>query len=230
MFPWNWFHGNIECTLEDACGKIRQIAELFRSVSGSYKSTFLGKTSAFPLKCSSVRVELNSDEPVQQIARRSGNFSAQCPIFHKEIYSKKLIRFRNFLWTRRGQFWQHWSIFFHKKLELVSLNVHKGYVFPENVSFKLIPMKRGMQFWQLWRKRFIKAETCRTMSQSFKSTFLGKSYAFPHKFSYVRVELSFDEPVQKNARRSGIFSRQCPKLRKNFFEKIDSPKVVPMDT
>ena len=53
------------------------------------------------------------------------------------------------------------------------------------------------------------------MSGTYKSTFSGERYAFPLKFSYVRVELSFDEPVQKNARRSGNFSGQCPKLRKD---------------
>ena len=86
-------------------GKIRQIAEIFCSLSGSYKSTFLGKRYAFALIFSYVCVELSFDEPVPKIERRSRNFSAQCPKLRKKISSKNVICRRMFLWTPRRQFW-----------------------------------------------------------------------------------------------------------------------------
>ena len=88
LLPWNWFHGNKEPTFENPCGKIRQKAEIFRSMSGSYKSSFFGKRFAFPLKGSYVPVEHSFDELLSNNARRSRNFSTQCPIIQNKFIQK----------------------------------------------------------------------------------------------------------------------------------------------
>ena len=100
-------------------------------------------------------------------------------------------------------------------MEIVSLNVHKGYIFLTNCFLQTDSKETtNALLTTLVGKIRQKAEIFRSMSGSYKSSFFGKRFAFPLKGSYVPVEHSFDELLSNNARRSRNFSTQCPIIQK----------------
>ena len=113
------------------------------------------------------------------------------------------------------QFWHHCSIFLTKSWNLFRSMSTKDIFFSEIVSFKLIPRKPRMHFWQPWWNRFHeKPKYSAQCPEVIKVHLQAKGMLFPSNFLMYAWNSVLTNQFKKLREEAEVFSAQCPKLSK----------------